>query len=118
VTGDAEKSEGGEQRVRCREVEVGVHFIGPGRRWGGGEAAGGGGVLLLVGFEGVKGGRGDGTRRFSGGSEGGMMVLWFGSSRVEEGGSQQRTARRRGQRGGSADGSRRWEPMERQKWAE
>jgi hypothetical protein len=39
----------------------GVHFIGPGRRWGGGEAAGGGGVLLLVGFEGVKGGRGDGT---------------------------------------------------------
>jgi hypothetical protein len=47
--------------VRCGEVEAGVHFIGPGRRWGGGEAAGDGGVLLLVGFEGVKGGRGDGT---------------------------------------------------------
>jgi hypothetical protein len=54
-------SEGGEQRVRCGEAEVGVHFIWPGRRWGGGEAAGGGGVLLLIGFEGVKGGRGDGT---------------------------------------------------------
>jgi hypothetical protein len=46
--------------VRCGEVEVGVRFIGPGRQWGGEEAAGGGGVLLLVGFEGVKGGRGDG----------------------------------------------------------
>jgi hypothetical protein len=47
--------------VRCREAEAGVRFIGPGRWWGGGEAAGGGGVLLLVGFEGVKGRRGDGT---------------------------------------------------------
>jgi hypothetical protein len=47
--------------VWCIEAEVGVRFIGPGRRWGGGEAAGGGGVLLLNGFEGVKGGRGDGT---------------------------------------------------------
>jgi hypothetical protein len=46
--------------VRCGEAEAGVRFIGSGRRWGGGEAAGGGGVLLLVGFEGVKGGRGDG----------------------------------------------------------
>jgi hypothetical protein len=36
-------------------------FYRTGRRWGGEEAAGGGGVLLLVGFEGVKGGRGDGT---------------------------------------------------------
>jgi hypothetical protein len=43
--------------VRCKEAEAGVHFIGPGRSWGGGEAAGrgGGGVLLLVGFKGVKG---------------------------------------------------------------
>jgi hypothetical protein len=56
-----EKSEGGEQRMRCGEAEAGVRFIGPGRRWGGGEATDGGGVLLLVGFEGVKGGRGDGT---------------------------------------------------------
>jgi hypothetical protein len=55
-----EKREGGEQRVRCGE-EVGVHFIGPGKRWGEGEAAGGGGVLLLIGFEGVKGGTGDET---------------------------------------------------------
>jgi hypothetical protein len=39
----------------------GVRFIGPGKRWGGGEAADGSGVLLLVSFEGVKGGRGDGT---------------------------------------------------------
>jgi hypothetical protein len=39
----------------------GVHFIGPGRRWGEGEADGGGGVLLLIGFEGVKGGRREGT---------------------------------------------------------
>jgi hypothetical protein len=60
VTGDTEKSEGGEQRVRSKEAEAGVCFIGPGRRWGGGEAAGGGGVLHLVSFEGVKGGRGDG----------------------------------------------------------
>jgi hypothetical protein len=63
VIGDAKKSEGGEQRVRCGEAEAGVRFIGPGRRWGGGEAADGDGVLLLVGFEGVKGGRGDGTGR-------------------------------------------------------
>jgi hypothetical protein len=47
--------------VRCREAEAGVHFIGPGRRWGGWEAAGGGGVLFLIGFEGVKGGKGDGA---------------------------------------------------------
>jgi hypothetical protein len=46
--------------VRCREVEAGVCFIGPGWRWGEGEAAGGDGVLLLIGFKGVKGGRGDG----------------------------------------------------------
>jgi hypothetical protein len=38
-----------------------VRFIWPGRRWGGEEAAGGGGVLLLVGFEIVKGERGDGA---------------------------------------------------------
>jgi hypothetical protein len=61
VTGDAEKSGGREQRVRCREAEAGVRFIGPGRRWGGGEAADGSGVLLLISFKGVKGGRGDGT---------------------------------------------------------
>jgi hypothetical protein len=53
-----------------------------------------------------------GRRRFSGGSEGGMMTLWFGSSRAEEGGSQRRTARPRGRRGSGADGRRRWEPME------
>jgi hypothetical protein len=47
--------------VRCGEAEAGVRFKGLGRRWGGGEAAGGGGVLLLVGFERIKGGRGDGT---------------------------------------------------------
>jgi hypothetical protein len=56
-----EKSEGGEQHVRCREAEAGVHFIGSGRLWGGGEAAGGGGVLCLIDFEGVKGGIGDGA---------------------------------------------------------
>jgi hypothetical protein len=44
--------------VRCREVEAGAQFIGPG---GGGEEAGGGGVLIPTGFEGVKGGRGDET---------------------------------------------------------
>jgi hypothetical protein len=47
--------------VWCGEAEAGVHFIGPVRRWGGAEAADGGGVLLLVGFEGVKGGIGDGA---------------------------------------------------------
>jgi hypothetical protein len=51
-------------------------------------------------------------RRFGGGSEGGMKMLRFGSSRVEEGGSRQCTARRHGRRGSGADGSRRWEPME------
>jgi hypothetical protein len=51
-----EKSEGGEEQVRCGEAEAGVHFIGPGRRWGGGEAVGGGGVILLIDFEGVEGG--------------------------------------------------------------
>jgi hypothetical protein len=37
--------------VRSGETEVGVRFIGPGRRWGGGEAADSSGVLLLVSFE-------------------------------------------------------------------
>jgi hypothetical protein len=55
VSGDTEKHEGEEQRVRCRKVEAGVRFIGPGRQWEGGEEAGGGGVLISVGFEGVKG---------------------------------------------------------------
>jgi hypothetical protein len=59
-----------------------------------------------------------GQRRFSGGSEGGMTALRFGSSHAEEGGSQQRTARWRSRRGDGADGSWRWEPMERRKWAE
>jgi hypothetical protein len=61
VSGDTEKHEGEEQRVRCRKVEAGVRFIGPGRQWEGGEEADGGGVLISVGFEGVKGRRGDGT---------------------------------------------------------
>jgi hypothetical protein len=56
-----EKSEGGEQRVWCREAEAGVRFIGLGRRWGGGKEAGGGEVLIQIGFEGVKVGIGDGT---------------------------------------------------------
>jgi hypothetical protein len=47
--------------VCYREAEAGVHFIGPAVRWGGGEEAGGGGVLIPVGFDGVKGRRGDGT---------------------------------------------------------
>jgi hypothetical protein len=49
-------------------------------------------------------------RRFSGGSEGGMTTLRFGSSCTEEGGSQQRTARWRCRKSGGADGSRTWEP--------
>jgi hypothetical protein len=36
----------------------------------------------------LKGEKETGRRRFSGGSEGSMTVLWFGSSRVEEGGSR------------------------------
>jgi hypothetical protein len=62
-----------------------------------GETASGGGVLLLVSFKGVKGG---------------MRALRFGSSRMEEGGSRWRMARRHGRRGGGADGSRWWETME------
>jgi hypothetical protein len=38
-----------------------------------------------------------------------MTTLQFGSSRTEEGGSQRCTARWHSQRGGGADGSRRWE---------
>jgi hypothetical protein len=50
-------------------------------------------------------------RRISGGSEGGMTALQFGSLHVEEGGSRRHMARRCGWRGNSADGSRRWEMM-------
>jgi hypothetical protein len=50
----------------------------------------------------LKGEEETGRRQFSGGSEGGMIALRFGSLRVEEGGSRRRTARWRGQR---------WEPM-------
>jgi hypothetical protein len=56
-----------------------------------------------------------GRHRFSGGSEGGMTMLRFGSSRMEEGGSRRRTAWWHGWRGGGADGSQRWEPMYRAK---
>jgi hypothetical protein len=52
-----------------------------------------------------------GRCRFSGGSEGGMTALRFGSSHVEEGGNRRRTTRRRDRRGGGADGSGRWEPI-------
>jgi hypothetical protein len=93
-------------------------FYRAGRRWRGGEEVGGGGVLIPVGFEELKGEEETGRRRFSGGSEGGMIALRFGSSHAEEGGSRQHTARWRGRIGGGADGSWRWEPMERRKWAE
>jgi hypothetical protein len=56
----------------------------------------------------LKGEEETGRRRFSGGSEGGMMALRFGSSRVEEGGSRKCRAWRHGRRGGGADGRRRW----------
>jgi hypothetical protein len=59
-----------------------------------------------------------GQCRFSGGREGGMTALRFGSSCTEEGGNRQCTARWHSWRGGGADGSQRWEPMERRKWAE
>jgi hypothetical protein len=78
-----EKSEGGEQQVRCREAEAGVHFIRPGRRWRGGEEAGGGGVLIPIGLERVKARRGDGMALIRGGSEGSMTTLRFGSSRAK-----------------------------------
>jgi hypothetical protein len=50
-----------------------------------------------------------GRRIFSGGIEGDMMALRFGSSRME---------RCRWKPKVGADGSRRWEPMERRKRAE
>jgi hypothetical protein len=59
----------------------------------------------------LKGEEETGWRRFSGGSEGGMMALRFGSSRTEEGSSRWRMGWRYGQRGSGADGSRRWEPI-------
>jgi hypothetical protein len=59
----------------------------------------------------LKGEEETGRCRFSGGSAGGMTVLRFGSSHVEEGDNRRCTARRRGRRGSGADGSRRWEPI-------
>jgi hypothetical protein len=56
----------------------------------------------------LKGEEETGRCHFSGGSEGGMMALRFGSSFTEEGGSRWCAARRLGRRGGGADGSRRW----------
>jgi hypothetical protein len=63
----------------------------------------------------LKGEEETGWRRFSGGSEGSMTTLRFGSSRMEEGGSGWLTAWRHGWRGGGADGSQRWEPTYRAK---
>jgi hypothetical protein len=60
----------------------------------------------------LKGGEETGWRRFSRGSEGGMTALQFGSSRVEDDGSRWRMPRRHSRRGGGADGSQSWEPME------
>jgi hypothetical protein len=56
----------GEERRRGEASAVqrgggGGAFYRVGRRWRGGEEADGGGVLIPIGFEGVKGGRGDGT---------------------------------------------------------
>jgi hypothetical protein len=85
--------ERGEQRARCGEVETGVRFIRPGRRWGGGEVAGGGGVLILIGFDGVKGEEETGRCHFSGGVK---TARWcFGSAlrarrRAAVGGASQR----------------------------
>jgi hypothetical protein len=61
----------------------------------------------------LKGEEEAGQRRFSGGSEGGMTALRFGSSCTEEGGSRQHTARRRGQGAAvpmEARGGSRWKP--------
>jgi hypothetical protein len=55
----------------------------------------------------LKGEEETGRRHFSGGSEGGMTALRFGSSRAEEGGSRRHMAQWHGRRGGGADGSRR-----------
>jgi hypothetical protein len=59
----------------------------------------------------LKGEEETGWRRFSGGSEGSMTVLRFGSSRAKESGSRWRTTRRHGWRRGDADGSKSWEPI-------
>jgi hypothetical protein len=53
----------------------------------------------------LKGEEETGRRRFSGGSEGGMMALRFGSSCAEEGGTAAQP------RGSRADGSRSWESI-------
>jgi hypothetical protein len=97
--------------VRCGEAEAGVRFIGPGSgveegRWPAAVEF----YSSSVSKE-LKGEEEMGWHRFSGGSEGGMTVLQFGSSRVKEGGSRRCMARRCGRRGGGADGSHRWEPM-------
>jgi hypothetical protein len=80
--------------VRCREAEAAVRFIGPG---GGGEERR---RPVAVEFysssvsKELKGEEETGRHRFSGGSEGGMTALRFGSSCAEECGSRRRTARR------------------------
>jgi hypothetical protein len=86
--------EGGEQRARCGQAEAGAHFIGPGRRRGGGEVAGGGGVLILVGFEGIKGKRRQGSAISVGGVK---AVRWRFDSAL--------CARRRVAVGGARRGS-------------
>jgi hypothetical protein len=92
--------ERGEQRARCGEVETGVCFIRPGRRWGGGEVVGGGGVLILIGFEGVKGEEETGWCHFSGGVK---AARWcFGSALC----ARRRVAVDGAWRGGA--GHRRW----------
>jgi hypothetical protein len=59
ICSQRQEARGGERRRLDSGRGVGAFYrVAKGR--GGGEAASGGGVLLLIGFEGVKGGRGDG----------------------------------------------------------
>jgi hypothetical protein len=73
--------------MRCGEADAGVILLG---RGGGGKE---GRRPVPVEFystsvsKELKGEEETGRRRFSGGSEGGMTALWFGSSCAEEGGT-------------------------------
>jgi hypothetical protein len=96
VTGYAEKSEGGEQRVWCGEAEASLHFIGPGR-WPAVVEFYSSSVLKEL-----KGEEDTGKRRLDGGNEEGGALVRFGYSLMEVSGR-----RRLGQRGGDADGSQR-----------
>jgi hypothetical protein len=89
--------------VWCREAEAGVRFIGLGRRPATVE------FYSWSVLKELKGEEETGRHHLDRGNEEGGAPVRFGYSHTEESGRRRRTAQRHGQRGGGADGSRRWE---------